>query len=44
MNEIEAGAEVTDRVRAPGGGRPNLETVQPGITAALESLVEPTVR
>lgn len=44
MNEIETGAEVTDRVRAPGAGRPDLETVQPGITAALESLVEPTVR
>ena len=39
MNEIETGAEVTDRVRAPGAGRPDLETVQPGITAALESLV-----
>lgn len=44
LAEIEAGAEVTDRVRAPGAGRPDLESAQPGFTAALEALVEPTVR
>jgi hypothetical protein len=44
MGELEIGAEVTDRVRARGAGRPDLETVQPGFTAALDSLVEPTVR
>nr|WP_035736759.1 ISAzo13 family transposase [Glycomyces arizonensis] len=44
LREIENGAEITDRVRAPGGGRPSLEVEQPGITAALEALVEPDAR
>lgn len=44
LREIESGAEITDRVRAPGGGRPSLEVEQPGITAALEALVEPDAR
>ncbi|MFD2858570.1 ISAzo13 family transposase [Salininema proteolyticum] len=44
LAEIEAGAEATDRVRAPGAGRPRLEIQQPGITKTLEALVEPTLR
>lgn len=44
LREIENGAEITDRIRAAGGGRPCLEVEQPGITAALEALVEPESR
>jgi len=33
-----------DRIRRPGGGRKRAIDQQPGLAAALESLVEPTVR
>ena len=40
--ELAAGERVaTGRVRRPGAGRPNLEQDQPGLTAALERLVDP---
>jgi Rhodopirellula transposase DDE domain len=42
--ELVAGAEVTDRVRRPGAGRPPVEVSQPGIGAALDALVEPGTR
>jgi hypothetical protein len=32
------------RIRRPGAGRPNLEQDQPGLTAALECLVDPLTR
>ena len=32
------------RIRRPGAGRPNLEQDQPGLTAALERLVDPLTR
>jgi hypothetical protein len=38
------GAVDDQRVRAPGGGRKNLETLHPGLADALEALVEPTTR
>jgi len=42
--EVEAGAQVTDRVRGPGAGRPPVEVSQPGIAEALDALVEPGTR
>ena len=42
--ELEAGAEVTDRVRRAGAGRPVAEVAQPGIEQALDALVEPGTR
>jgi len=42
--ELERGVEVTERIRRPGAGRPCLEEQQPGLTAALERLVEPLTR
>jgi len=42
--EIEAGVEVTGRVRRPGAGRPCLQDGQPGLEAALERLVDPATR
>ena len=42
--EIEAGVEQTDRIRRPGAGRPSVEDLQPGLTVALEGLVEPLTR
>jgi Rhodopirellula transposase DDE domain len=44
VNELRAGAELTDRVRAPGAGRPAVEDAQPGIEQALEALVAPETR
>ena len=32
------------RIRRPGAGRPNVEQDQPGLTAALERLVDPLTR
>ena len=43
-SEIERGVAVTDRIRRAGAGRPNLRVTQPGLEAALESLVEPLTR
>ena len=42
--EIVRGVAPTGRVRRPGAGRPSIETSQPGITAALEALVDPVTR
>jgi transposase len=42
--EIEAGVEVTERVRRAGAGRPPIEKTQPGVKAALEQLVDPLTR
>ena len=35
---------MTGRIRPPGAGRPRIEENQPGITAALEELVDPLTR
>ncbi len=42
--ELELGVALTGRVRGPGGGRPRLEQIQPGLKAALEALVDPLTR
>lgn len=44
VGEIDAGVEVTERVRAPGAGRPKVTAAQPGLTEALDALVEPETR
>jgi transposase len=43
-NEIENGAEVTDRVRAEGAGDKPAVEKQPGLWEAIEKLVSPTTR
>ena len=43
-SEIEQGVEPTERVRRAGAGRPSIEATQPGVTAALEQLVDPLTR
>ena len=42
--EIDAGVEVSARVRAPGSGRPKAIDAQPGLLVALDALVEPESR
>jgi hypothetical protein len=42
--ELARGVEATTRIRRPGAGRPGLNQRQPGLTAALEALVEPLTR
>jgi transposase len=43
--ELEEGVRAPDgRIRRPGAGRPRYEQTQPGITEALEQLVEPLTR
>jgi hypothetical protein len=42
--EIEQGIELKGRVRRPGGGRPTIQSVQPGLKEALERLVDPLTR
>jgi transposase len=44
VGEIDAGVEVSDRVRPPGAGRPRVEDAQPGLLQALDDLVEPESR
>ncbi len=44
VGEIDAGVEVSDRVRPPGAGRPRVEDAQPGLLLALDELVEPESR
>ena len=44
VGEIDAGVEVTVRIRPPGAGRPKLTDVQPGLLVALDALVEPESR
>jgi hypothetical protein len=40
----EGAGTASGRIRRPGAGRPNLEQDQPGLTAALEHLVDPLTR
>ena len=43
--ELQSGHRPPDRrIRQPGAGRPRFEETQPGITEALEHLVEPLTR
>ena len=42
--EIEAGIGDTGRVRRAGGGRPSIDSTQPGVKEALEQLVDPVTR
>jgi CO/xanthine dehydrogenase Mo-binding subunit len=42
--ELANGVVDPGRIRRAGAGRPVLETKQPGLTAALEALVEPLTR
>ena len=42
--EIARDEAPTDRIRRPGGGRPRIQQDQPGIQAALETLVDPLTR
>jgi transposase len=44
VGEIDAGLEVTARLRTPGAGRPRAIDAQPGLLEALDSLVEPESR
>jgi transposase len=44
VGEIDAGVEVSARVRPPGAGRPRVEDAQPGLLVALDELVEPESR
>jgi transposase len=41
---VDAGIEPSDRVRAPGAGRPRAERAMPGVVDALDQLVEPESR
>ena len=42
--ELAHGVEATGRIRRPGAGRPDVEQTQPGVTEALDLLVEPLTR
>src|SRR5258706_8034500 len=42
--ELAEGDAPTGRIRRAGAGRPNLEVDQPGLTTALERLVDPLTR
>jgi Rhodopirellula transposase DDE domain len=42
--QLAEGGPPTPRLRRPGAGRPGVETSQPGLTTALEALVEPVTR
>lgn len=42
--ELAQGVEPSARIRRVGAGRPALDETQPGLTAALEALVEPVTR
>ena len=44
VGQIDAGVEVSDRIRPPGAGRPRVEDAQPGLLQALDDLVEPESR
>jgi transposase len=44
VGEIDAGVEVTARIRGPGAGRPKVIDAQPGLLEALDDLVEPESR
>ena len=42
--ELAQGVTITGRIRQPGAGRPDVEETQPGVTEALDLLVEPLTR
>jgi len=42
--ELAHGVKITGRIRQPGAGRPDAEDAQPGVTEALDLLVEPLTR
>ena len=42
--ELVGGGAAAGRLRRPGAGRPEIETGQPGLKAALEALVDPVTR
>lgn len=42
--EVDDGVESTDRIRRPGGGRPKITVVQPGLDDALDRLIDPVTR
>ena len=42
--ELAEGGAPAGRLRRPGAGRPEIETAQPGLKAALEALVDPVTR
>jgi transposase len=42
--QVDEGMEVSDRVRAPGGGRPRLVDKDPTLLGDLDSLVDPETR
>jgi len=42
--EVDAGVEVSARIRPPGAGRPKAIDAQPGLVVALDDLVEPQSR
>jgi hypothetical protein len=42
--ELTEGGAPAGRLRRPGAGRPEIETTQPGLRAALEALVDPVTR
>jgi hypothetical protein len=42
--ELVQGVEATGRIRRAGAGRPDIEQTQPGVTEALDLLVEPVTR
>ena len=42
--ELARGVTLTRRIRQPGAGRPDVEDTQPGVTEALDLLVEPLTR
>jgi hypothetical protein len=42
--ELAEGGAPAGRLRRPGAGRPEIETTQPGLRAALEALVDPVTR
>ena len=44
LRELEAGVEASDRQRSPGAGRKRAEDRDPGLTKALERLVDPATR
>ncbi len=44
VGEIDAGVQVSARVRPPGAGRPRVEDAQPGLLQALDDMVEPESR
>lgn len=44
VGQIDAGLEVTTRVRPPGAGRRRAQDSQPGLWEALDALVEPEAR